>query len=146
MPISNEQFNIMQEPSKCVKSSRESERESLKIVIPGQIRGGKNNMIVTRTGLHFPRPEWAKWRDAAVIAVKEQLPRGFKPFTESVSVRLEYVAGDKRRRDFPAICDSIWHVLEKAGVVTDDSILWISDSSRAYDKDSPRATITFLKP
>ena len=118
--------------------------ENLRLVICGQIRGGKNNMIVTRTGLHFPKPEWAKWRDEAVRGIKEQLPRNFTAITEPVNVRLEYVAGDHRRRDFPAICDSIWHVMEKAGVVQDDTLLWVAESTREYDKDCPRATLTFL--
>lgn len=115
------------------------------LVIEGQIRGGKNNMIVTRTGLHFPKPAWAKWRDEAVNQVKPQLPVGFKPFSEPINVRLTYVSGDNRRRDMPAILDSIFHVLEKAGVVTDDTLIWVSESSRAYDKSKPRAIVEFLK-
>ena len=121
---------------------------SFRIVIFGQIRGGKNNMVVTRTGQHFPKPEWAKWRDEAVRAVKEQF-NGAKlfwtlPIKEPVNVRVMYVAGDRRRRDCPAILDSVWHVLERAGVVTDDTLLWPVESSRSYDKDSPRCEIEFL--
>lgn len=115
--------------------------QSVRIVITGQIRGGKNNMVVTRTGRHFPKPEWAKWRDEAVLGVKEQLPPCFQPKDVLIDVYLDYYAGDKRRRDMPAIIDSIWHVLEKAGVVTDDANLWITGSTRHYDKDSPRAEL-----
>ena len=112
--------------------------------ITGQIRGGKNNMIVTRTGLHFPRPEWAKWRDAAVREMKPQLTPPFVMLTEPTSIRLDYYAADKRRRDMPAIVDAIFHVLEKAGFVKDDTLLWITESSRSYDKENPRAEITIL--
>jgi len=62
----------------------------------------------------------------------------------SGSVRLDYVAEDRRRRDFPAICDALWHALERAGVVTDDTLLWPAQSSRSYDKAAPGCTITFL--
>ena len=115
-----------------------------RFIITGQIMGGKNNIIVTRTGHRYPKPSWARWRDDAVRQVKQFIPRGFTPFNTPVNVRLEYFAGDKRRRDMPAIVDAIFHVLEKAGVVTDDWHLWVSESSRGYDKGNPRAEITFL--
>ena len=116
----------------------------MRIIIIGQIMGGKNNIIVTRTGHRFPKPSWARWRDDAVRQVKQFIPRGFTPIDSPVNVRLAYFAGDKRRRDMPAIIDSVWHVLEKAGIVTDDWHLWVSESSRGFDKGNPRAEITFL--
>jgi crossover junction endodeoxyribonuclease RusA len=114
------------------------------LVISGQIRGGKNNMIVTRTGLHFPKPEWARWRDQAVAQIKRQLPPCLKPLDVRINMRLKYIAGDKRRRDMPAILDSIFHVLEKAGVVVDDTQIWVTESSRSYDKEKPMA-LMFLE-
>ena len=38
----------------------------------GQIRGGKNNMIVTRSGLHLPKPDWEKWRNETVGVLLRQ--------------------------------------------------------------------------
>ena len=113
------------------------------ITITGQIRGGKNNIIITRTGRRFPKPEWAKWRDEKVAEVKRQLPKGFVAISEPVEIGLDYFSGDKRRRDMPAIIDSIFHVLEKAGVVEDDTLLWVSTSTRKHDKNNPSATIIF---
>lgn len=113
------------------------------IIVTGQIMGGKNNMIVTRTGKHFPKASWAKWRDEKVAEVKRQLPAGFKTINEPVNVRLTYVAGDKRRRDQPAIIDSLFHVLEKAGVVEDDTLIWVNQSTRFYCKERPCATMLF---
>ncbi len=117
---------------------------ALVITLHGQIRGGKNNMVVTRTGRHFPSPEWARWRDAMVLHVKRQLPVDWQPIAVPVNVRLDYAAGDKRRRDQPAIIDAIWHVMEKAGVVTDDTLLWVVESSRCYDKARPGAVVRIL--
>lgn len=110
-------------------------------VITGQIKGGKNNIIITRTGRRFPNASWAKWRDAAVREIASQR-QGSAQYTEAVNVRLDYYAEDRRRRDMPAIVDAIFHVLEKAGVVKDDTLLWITESSRNYDKANPRAEIT----
>jgi hypothetical protein len=42
------------------------------------------------------------------------------------------------------VLDAVWHVLEKAGVVADDTLLWAVQSSRSYDKAAPGVTITFL--
>lgn len=114
----------------------------LTLTFTGQIRGGKNNMIVTRKGLHFPKPEWAKWRDAAVAQIRAQLPFGFAAYDQPLTDEIDYYAGDKRRRDRPAVLDAVWHVLEKAGVVTDDTLLRDSIGYRVhYDKSNPRLII-----
>lgn len=110
----------------------------IRIVINGSILGGKNHVQITRRGHRYPNPAWAAWRDQAVMQVRQQIIdlHGFKMFTKPVSVDFWYFAGDKRRRDMPAIVDAVWHVLEKAGVVADDSLLWITTSHREYKKDS----------
>ena len=113
------------------------------ITIKGQIRGGKNNITVTRTGHRFPNKQWAAWRDEAVRQVRGQLPKGFATICDPIYVGLHYHAGDKRRRDMPAIIDSVWHVLEKSGVVADDTLLWVALSARGYDKENPRCEIVF---
>lgn len=119
-------------------------KASLSITLIGQVKGGKNNICITRTGRRFPNHEWAKWRDMQVAYVRQQLPEGFTPFATPVSVRLSYVAGDKRRRDMPAILDSAFHVMEKAGVVVDDTLIWVTESSRGYEKANPHCAIEFL--
>ncbi len=117
-------------------------RCGLTLTFTGQIRGGKNNMIVTRTGLHFPKPEWAKWRNAAVEQIRAQLPPDFVPYDVPLVDEIDYYAGDRRRRDRPAILDAVWHVLEKAGVVTDDTLLRDSTWYGVhYDKANPRLII-----
>ena len=122
---------------------------TLNIVITGQIRGGKNNICITRTGRRFPNKQWAAWRAqkvkeviAQILLTSELYAPVNVPFNTPCSVKLAYYAGDKRRRDFTAVCDSVWHVLEKAGVVTDDTLLWPVESSRGYDKENPRYEIT----
>lgn len=113
----------------------------MKIIISGQIKGGKNNINTTKTGHRYPNKGWATWRDMAVYEVKKQLPKDFNAISKPVDVTLVYIAGDKRRRDMPAIIDSIFHVLEKAGVVEDDTLLWVTQSIRLYDKKAPMAVI-----
>jgi Holliday junction resolvase RusA-like endonuclease len=130
--------------AKAMEIQRAANQAGLVLRITGIIRGGKNNMIVCRNGAHIPRASWKLWRDDAVEQIKRQLPPFYVPISEPCNVRLDYVAGDKRRRDFPAIVDAIWHVLERCAVVRDDALLWVSESSRSYDKAAPSCTITFL--
>lgn len=115
------------------------------ITITGQIRGGKNSVQTTKTGRRYPNKVWAKWRDAAVSEVAAQIPKGWKAISESSNIRMEYHAGDKRRRDMPAIIDAAFHVLEKAGFTEDDTYLWVAESSRSYDKQNPRLIITVIQ-
>lgn len=92
----------------------------LTLKISGQIRGGKNNMIVLRNGMHIPKKEWAQWRDRVVFELKEQA-KG--EFIAPLAAEIRYTPGDRRRRDVPAIIDAIWHCLERAGIVADDCMI-----------------------
>ena len=116
----------------------------ISITIAGQIRGGKNSVQTTKAGRRYPNKVWAKWRDAAVSEVVAQIPKGWRAISEPTNIRMEYHAGDKRRRDMPAIIDAAFHVLEKAGFTEDDTYLWVAESSRAYDKENPRLIITLI--
>lgn len=118
-------------------------RNKVIITINGQVRGGKNNMIVTRSGLHFPRKSWAIWRDDAVRQVREQTQGMRVPITQPCTASVIYTAGDRRRRDMPAVMDAVWHVLERSGVVEDDSLIcgierWVT----RYDKYAPGIVVT----
>ena len=119
--------------------------QGLRITLIGQVRGGKNNMGVTKSGRHYPGKLFAKWSKDAIEQIDRQVFKKLiiRPlFTDQVSMTLDYVAGDRRRRDFPAICDALFHCLERSGVVADDSLIWIERSSRGYDKERPRCEIT----
>jgi len=121
---------------------RGAEVPKLVLRLNGQVRGGKNNMGRTKTGKSFPKKSFADWRAEAIRQIKTQFHGD--PIAVPCNVRIDYVAEDRRRRDFPAICDALWHALERAGVVADDTLLWPAQSSRSYDNAAPGVTITFL--
>lgn len=125
-------------------ATRGADVPRLVLRLTGQVRGGKNNMGRTKTGKSYPKKLFADWRAEAIRQIRAQLPSGWTPIAVPCNVRLDYVAEDRRRRDFPAICDALWHALERAGVVKDDTLLWTAQSSRSYDKAAPGVTITFL--
>lgn len=108
----------------------------------GPIRGGKNQVNITRKGHRYPNPKWAAWRDSALAQVMKQ--RAGKPTLETPQkATVLYWKPDLKRRDVPAAMDAIWHVLERSGVVADDSLIesvdWVSCG---LDRKNPRATIT----
>ena len=131
-------------PPPAPVAPRAADVPRLVLRLKGQVRGGKNNMGRTKTGKSYPKKLFADWRAEAIRQIRAQLPSGWTPIAVPVNVRIDYVAEDRRRRDFPAICDALWHALERAGVVSDDTLLWPAQSSRSYDKAAPGVTITFL--
>lgn len=96
-------------------------------------------MIVLRNGMHIPKPEWKKWRDGVVIQIEKQwkLPMFVCPMVLEVNYR----AGDKRRRDVTAVLDSIFHCLEKARIISDDSLIHDVKFATFYDKQNPGAEL-----
>lgn len=120
----------------------------MKLVIKGQVRGGKNNMKITRTGKHYPDPLFVAWRDEACWQLKGQLKKVEEslPIKDPVSITIDYIAGDRKIRDVPAILDALWHVLNKVGVVEDDSQLGGLGCSVHFnfcgvDKNHPQVTM-----
>ena len=87
--------------------------------IEGQVRGGKNNMGITRSGIHYPYPKWAAWRDGVVASL---LAQRRELLGRPCRIKVFYTPGDKRRRDVPGLADAICHCLERAKIVLDDSL------------------------
>lgn len=114
----------------------------MKYEIKGQIKGGKNHIIITRSGMRFPTASWKKWRDQAVKQLLSQKPSTFDVITSKVKATIMYVRGDERKRDMPATIDAIWYCLEKAGIVEDDclitELIWIDGGLSRTD---PKALI-----
>ena len=96
----------------------------VKITLTGQVRGGKNHVGITRTGIRYPMKNFRLWRDDAVRQIKEQT-RGLKRpcITRLCTAYILYTPVDRRKRDLPAVMDGIWHVLERAGIVADDALI-----------------------
>lgn len=93
--------------------------------ISGQCPSGKNAVIVTRAGHRFPSARFVAWRQLAINEVLPQIKLiDVKfPITNPVHVAIEYTPKDRIRRDAPGIIDALWHLIEKVGVVSDDTFL-----------------------
>ena len=90
------------------------------IKLKGQVRGGKNSIMTTRTGRRYPNPIFTKWVMEMLASIKIQHGT-IKPINDfSYYWEFHYTPGDNRRRDVPAVLDGVFHLFEKAGIVTDD--------------------------
>lgn len=101
-------------------------------------------MGVTKNGRHYAKPPFKKWRDEMTSQINQQILAGLGVIHEPTNIRVEYVAGDRKRRDMTGIIDALFHLLEYTAIIHDDSLLWVTESTRSYDKTNPKVTITFL--
>lgn len=117
--------------------------------ISGQCPSGKNAVIVTRAGHRFPSARFVEWRQQAMNEVFLQLKK-LKvelPIKNAVDVYIEYTPKDRIRRDAPGIIDALWHLIEKVGVISDDTFLaghghTLTFFNTGVDKKNPGALIT----
>ena len=104
-------------------------------------------MMIGRNGRHYPQAAWAQWRDGVVRQMRYQFLASMqKPFIDGhVFATIEYWPGDKRRRDVPGMIDALWHCIERAGIVKDDSMIesleWFT---KGYDLERPRVEICLI--
>lgn len=116
--------------------------------IYGQCPSGKNSVIVTRSGKRFPSKRFAEWRDKALHEIKYSRIFGadFRIIDKPCNITVDYWSGDKRRRDVPGILDALYHLLEKAGIVTDDRYLGGDGCKQVFNNHGqskdPRVEIT----
>jgi len=117
----------------------------MKIEILGQVRGGKNNMKVSKFGHHYPDKKFIEWKNMVMPQIKKQYQE--KPIDSSdYEWRFIYTPQDKRRRDMTAILDAIFHVLEKCNVIKDDCLIkYVSYLESPRDKENPSIVIYFQK-
>lgn len=91
--------------------------------LEGQMPSGKNSVTITRTGHRFPNKRFVIWRDNAFRQLERQRVPKNHPFTGPCIVEVGYTAGDRRRRDVPGMIDALCHLMERYGLVKDDSQL-----------------------
>lgn len=115
------------------------------ITLKGQIRGGKNNIKITRTGRRYPDPLFVAWSADALRQIIIQIgPAHCRKPIDNFNYEwfFTYTPEDNRRRDLPAILDAIFHVLENAGVVSDDRYIMNTHTKLCpVDKNYPAMII-----
>lgn len=90
---------------------------SFAFTLQGQLPSGKNQVKITRTGHRYPSQRFVLWRAEAL----RQIGKVRKPLAGRVRMTVAYWPGDKRRRDAAGMVDALCHLLEQAGIVSDDA-------------------------
>lgn len=120
---------------------------NLTFKLSGQIPSGKNAVKITRTGMRYPDKRFKAWRDEALKQVSTTFFSNGCPsvlscaYDKPVTMIVDYVPADARRRDLPGMCDALCHLLEKAGILADDCLVhklnW-----QTFSPDKARAGVT----
>ena len=100
-------------------------------------------MNVTRSGQHYPNRKWAEWRDNVVADLTYILkPTKETQIKEPCKMLVRYVPGDLKRRDLPAMLDSLFHCMERAGIVSDDSLIKeLTWTALPFNRKTPKVEI-----
>ncbi len=81
-----------------------------------------NRYIRTRGGKVFKPPRVVNWEARAIWELREQY-KG-KPIDYEVSVDIVLVLPNRRKRDIDNMLKSLWDVMEKAGVIKNDNLIY----------------------
>ena len=111
---------------------------NLTFKLNGSIPSGKNAVMVTRTGQRYPQKRFKAWRDYALTQCGGLTG---KPYEKPVAMVVDYVPADFRRRDLPGMADALCHLLEKAGILKDDCLVY-QLNWKTFEPDKARAGVT----
>lgn len=125
----------------------------LNFTFPGRPLRGKSGQLVCR-GRKYPDKAWAVQRDAWAVSAKQQayLQYTYKKadgvdiqkLPLSCPIKLSGVVRypDKREADLDGVIGAIGHVLERAGIITNDKQIHAVDFTTGLaNKDRPRCLV-----
>lgn len=96
----------------------------LTFVLQMKTPSGKNQVKITRTGRRYPDKNFINWRAKALAAIGGVAA----PFPGPVHMIVDYVPGDRIRRDADGMISALFHLIVKAGIMLDDaqvkSLIW----------------------
>ena len=107
----------------------------LRLTLTGQLPGGKNRVGIKVTKgvcewdvgrpCRHPYPRFSQWRKDAEIQLLSQLQswRVVLPLSVPMLMYVWYTPGDRKIRDRTGMEDALFHLLERAGVVSDDGLI-----------------------
>ena len=115
--------------------------------ITGQMKSGKNRVLITRKGHRYAPKSFAAWRDMVVPEL--ELQRGkctLFPVSTPVTLECEYTPGDARTRDVDGMLGALLHVIVKAGLLVDDGLVWaVTWRRNEMDRQKPGLRFTMTK-
>lgn len=118
--------------------------------ITGQIPSGKNQVktvLIKGKVLHIPDKRFKKWREAVLPQLKIQRGQcAWFPLQTPITLECEYTPGDRRTRDVSGMLDALFHLIVKAGLLTDDGLVWaVTWRRNEMDRQRPGLRFTMTK-
>ncbi len=81
-----------------------------------------NRYIRTKGGRVFKPPRVRNWEVRALWELRQQYSG--KPIDHKISVDITLILPNNRKRDIDNMLKSLWDVLEKAGVIENDNLIY----------------------
>lgn len=97
--------------------------------ITGQMKSGKNRVLITRKGRRYAPKSFSDWREQILKQLAPQVSAYAQegaclPLQSTITLECEYTPGDRRVRDVDGMLGALLHVIVKAGLLTDDGLVW----------------------
>jgi len=104
----------------------------------------KNNRYIRRrNGRVFKPPKVVHWESRALWEIKQQVDG--RCFTEPVSVEVYFFLPDRRKRDIDNMLKTLWDILEKAGVLANDNLIFETRTVKVPKSDTS-GTVIAIRP
>ena len=91
-----------------------------------------NRYIRTKGGRVFKPPRVKNWEVKALWEIRQQYSG--EPIEKRVSVKITLVLPNHRKRDIDNMLKSLWDVLEKAGVLKNDNLIYEVHTVKRVEK------------
>ncbi len=92
-----------------------------------------NRYIRRRGGKVFKPPRVRNWEVKALWEIKQQYKGN--PIEERVSVDITFILPNHRKRDIDNMLKSLWDILEKAGVIRNDNLIYEVRTLKKIEKN-----------
>ncbi|RUM30094.1 MAG: RusA family crossover junction endodeoxyribonuclease [Aquifex sp.] len=93
----------------------------------------KSNRYIRRKGGRvFKHPRVKLWEIRAIWELKEQYKD--KPIDYEISVDITLILPNRRKRDIDNMLKSLWDVMEKAGVIKNDNLIYEVHTIKKIEK------------
>jgi len=102
-----------------------------------------NRYIRRKSGKVFKPPRVTNWEVRAVWELKQQYTE--KPIDYEISVDITLILPNKRKRDIDNMLKSLWDVMEKAGVIKNDNLIYEVHTIKRIEKGKEGVIIKIKK-
>lgn len=111
-----------------------------------QMCSGKNRVMKTKSGHHYPGKRFVAWRAEAMRQLSEQAPINKPTQGMPVTMTIEYWPGDVRTRDVTGMQDALFYLVVHAGIIEDDGLIFDCHFLRkSLDRKCPRVVVTIAE-